>query len=96
MDVPTMYYVGLISNIVFLLLSIFGYVHILRKSGKKFLFIIWFTAAWLFSAISYILLISGASADEGYITALRIIGYVFFLATIVSLIIELSKLRKVV
>jgi len=93
---PAMYYVGLISNLIFLLLGIFGYVYILRKTGEKYLFIILFTTAWLLSSISYVLLISGASADQWYITAVRIVSYVFFLATIVSLIIELSTLRKTV
>ena len=94
MVVPTMYYVGLVSDIIFTLLGIFGYVYILRKTGTKYLFIILFTIAWLISTISYILLVSGASADESSVTVLRIIGYVFFLGTMVSLVVELSRSKK--
>ena len=96
MNVPVMYYVGLISNLVFLFLAIYGYFYILRKTKEKYLFLIFFAAAWLFSGLSYILLISGASANEWYITLIRIINYVFFLATMLSLIFELSRLRKAV
>ncbi len=91
---PTMYYVGLVFNIVFIGLSVLAYLYILRKTGKKYSFTIWFAAAWLVSAISYGLLISGASANELRITALRIVSYAFFLTTLVSLITQLSKIRK--
>ena len=94
MNVPVMYYVGLISNLVFLFLAIYGYFYILRKTRGKYLFLVFFAAAWLFSGLSYIFLISGASANQWYITLIRIINYVFFLATMLSLIVELSRLRK--
>jgi hypothetical protein len=92
--VPAMYYVGLIFNLIFLLLGIFGYLYILRKNGEKYLFIILFVISWLWYALSYVFLISGASSNEWYITVIRIVGYVFNVAALVSLIVELSRLRK--
>ncbi len=89
-----MYYVGLISNLIFLLLGIFGYIYISRKTGAKYLFVITFAAAWLLSALSYVFLISGTSANEWFITLIRIVSYVFFLTTLVSLIVELSRLAR--
>ena len=94
MNVPVMYYVGLISNLVFLFLAIYGYFYILRKTKEKYLFLIFFAAAWLFSGLSYILLISGASANQWYITLIRIVTYLFFLGTMMSVIVELSRLRR--
>jgi hypothetical protein len=92
--VPAMYYVGLIFNLIFLLLGIFGYLYILRRNGEKYLFIILFVISWLWYALSYVFLISGAYSNEWYITVIRIIGYVFNVAALVSLIVELSRLRK--
>ena len=94
MNVPIMYYVGLISNLIFLVLAIFGYFYISRKTMRRYLFLIPFASAWLFSGLSYIFLISGTTADQWYITLLRILTYLLFLCSIVSLIVELSRLRK--
>lgn len=94
MNAPVMYYVGLISNIIFLCLAIFGYINIYRKTAVKYSFFIYFAIAWLLSGLSYVFLISGASADQWYMTLIRIFSYIFFLATILSLIVELSKAKK--
>jgi hypothetical protein len=94
MNIPVMYFVGLISNLVFLVLSIWGYFYVVRKTGNKFLFIILFAAAWLVSALSYILLISGTPADVWYITCIRITNYILFLAATVSLIVELIRIKR--
>jgi hypothetical protein len=96
MNAPVMYYVGLISNIIFLCLAIFGYSYIYGKTARKYLFLIYFAIAWLLSGLSYIFLISGTSADQWYMTLIRIISYIFFLATILSLIFELSRVKKLV
>lgn len=94
MSVPYMYYVGLVSNLVFLLLSIFGYLYISNKTGKRYLFVILFAASWLVSGLSYVFLVSGTPADEWYITLIRIITYILFLNTIISLIVELARFKK--
>jgi hypothetical protein len=94
MNAPVMYYVGLISNVIFLCLAIFGYSYIYGKTAGKYLFLIYFAIAWLLSGVSYVFLIFGTSADQWYMTLIRIIGYLFFLMTILSLIFELSKAKK--
>jgi len=91
MDVPTMYYVGCGFNWLFFILSLGTYFYIGRKTGKKLAFLPIFAAAWVTSAISYLLLIGGASAGEWYITLIRVITYVLFLSTLLTLIMELSR-----
>ena len=91
MVTPAMYIVGLVFNLIFLVLSVFGYIFINNKTGKKWSFILFFACAWLVSALSYIMLICGIHAEEAIITGIRVITYVLFLATIVSLIVELVK-----
>lgn len=91
MDVPTMYYVGCGFNWLFLILSLGAYFYIGRKTGKKLAFLPILAAAWVTSAISYLLLIGGASAGEWYITLIRVITYVLFLSTLLTLTVELSR-----
>jgi hypothetical protein len=91
MDVPIMYYVGCGANWLFFILSLGAYFYIGRKTGKKLAFLPIFAAAWVVSAISYLLLIGGASAGEWYITLLRVITYVLFLSTLLTLTVELSR-----
>jgi hypothetical protein len=89
-----MYFVGGAFNLVFLILSILGYYYVAHKTGNKFIFWLFFAGAWLVSFISYIFLISGAPSDVWYITLIRIVTYLFFLATIISMFLELSRLKK--
>jgi len=89
-----MYYVGLGFNSLFTLLTIGGYFYILSKTGKKLIYLPIFATGWVASIISYLLLIGGVSAGEWYITLNRAIIYVLFLATILTLIVELSKDKK--
>lgn len=94
MNFISMYLVGGIFNVVFLILSIIGYFYVARKTAKKFIFWLLFASAWLVSCISYILLIFGTPADIWYITFIRIVTYLLFLATIISMFIELSRFKK--
>ena len=93
MDVPTMYYVGIGFDCLLVALSLGAYFYLGRKTGKKLFFLPIFAAAWAAGAVSYALLIGGAAAGEGYITVIRVITYVLFLATLLTLIVELSRLR---
>jgi len=86
-----MYYVGGIFNLIFLVLSFIGYFYINRKTGTAFMFWLLFAAAWLLSFISYIFLIFGAASDAVFITVIRIFTYIFFLATIISMFMELKR-----
>ena len=94
MSVPVMNYVGCGFNWFFVLLCLGGYFYILSKTGKKWVSLLLFPAAWLVMGISYIFLISGVSSDEWYITLIRVIGYVLFLAMILTAIVELTKFGK--
>ena len=94
MSVPAMYYVGCGFNWFFLLLTLGGYFYILRKTGKKWVFMLIFAAVWMVMGISYVFLVSGVSSGEWYITLIRVIGYVLFLAMILTSIVELTKLGK--
>ena len=94
MSVPAMYYVGCGFDWFFMLLTIGGYFYILSKTGKKWVFMLIFAAEWMVMGLSYVFLISGVSSGEWYITLIRTIGYVLFLAMILTAIVELTKLRK--
>ena len=94
MSVPAMYYVGFGFDWFFMLLSIGGYFYILNKTGRKWVFMLIFAAVWMVMGLSYVFLISGASSGEWYITLIRIIGYVLFLAMILTSIVELTKFGK--
>ena len=94
MSVPAMYYVGCGFDWFFMLLTIGGYFYILHKTGKKWVFMLIFAAMWIVMGLSYVFLISGVSSGEWYITFIRIIGYVLFLAMILSMIVELTKFGK--
>jgi hypothetical protein len=89
MSVPAMNYIGFSFNCLFVLLCLGGYFCVLSKTGKKWTFLLIFASAWFVSAISYIFLIAGVAAGEWYITMLRTILYVLFLATILTAIAEL-------
>jgi hypothetical protein len=91
MAVPAMDYVGLVFNVVLLALSVFGYIYISNKAGKRWSFILFFACAWLVSALSYILLICGIDAASAMVTGIRILLYILFVAATVSLIVELVK-----
>lgn len=94
MNVPVMNYVGCGFDWFFVLLCLGGYFYILSKTGKKLVFMLLFSAAWLVMGVSYIFLIGGVAAGEWYITLIRTIGYVLFLAMILTAIAELVKLGK--
>jgi hypothetical protein len=94
MSVPAMNYIGCGFNWLFVLLCLGGYLCVLSKTGKKWIFLLIFAAAWFVSGISYIYLIVGATAGEWYITLIRTVTYVLFLATIFTAIAELRKLGK--
>jgi hypothetical protein len=89
-----MNYIGCGFNWLFVLLCLGGYFCVLSKTGKKWIFLLIFAAAWFVSGISYIYLIVGVAAGEWYITLIRTVTYVLFLATILTAIAELRKLGK--
>jgi hypothetical protein len=92
MNVPVMNYIGFGFNWLFVLLCLGGYFYILSKTGKKWVSMLLFSAAWLLMGISYIFLIGGVAGGEWYITLIRTIGYALFLATILTAIAEMIRL----
>jgi hypothetical protein len=94
MNVPAMDYVGCGFDWLFVLLCLGGYFYILSRTGKKWAFILIFSAAWFVMGISYIFLIGGVSSDEWYITLMRTSGYALFLAAILTAIAEMIKVGK--
>jgi predicted membrane protein len=94
MNIPAMDYIGCGFNWLFVLLCLGGYFYILSQTGRKWVFLLIWASAWFISALSYIFLIVGVAAGEWYITLLRTITYVLFLATILTAIAELVKSGK--
>ncbi|MGD0353110.1 MAG: hypothetical protein ABSB38_06405 [Dehalococcoidia bacterium] len=92
MNVPAMDYIGCGFTWLFVLLILGGYFYILSKTGKKWVFMLIFAAAWFVMGISYIFLIAGVAAGAWSITLIRTIGYVLFLSMILTAIAELVKL----
>ena len=95
MNIPAMYIVGLLFNLVFAVLCLFGYFFINSRTSRKWNFIIIFLCAWLVSALSYILLIYGMHAEALVITVVRLVSYLLFLAMVAVMIVELLKLKAV-
>jgi len=94
MDMPAMNYIGGVFAWIFVLLILGGYFYILNKTGRKWVFMLLFDAAWFVMGISYIFLLMGVAAGEWSVTLIRTIGYVLYLAMILTAIAELAKLGK--
>ena len=67
MSVPVINYVGCGFNWFFMLLCIGGYFYILSKTGRKWVFMLVFSAVWMVMGISYIFLIGGVMWIVGFI-----------------------------
>lgn len=91
MDVPAMHYVGCGFNWLFVLVSLGGYLYIMNKTAIRWNFLLVFATAWAISGFSYIFLINGVEAGEWYITLLRVITYILFLATLITSFAEIIK-----
>ena len=94
MDMPAMNYIGFGFTWLFVLLILGGYFYVRSKTGRKWVFLILFAAAWGVMGISYIFLVSGVAAGEWSITLIRTLGYLLFTATILTAIAELKKVGK--
>jgi len=89
-----MYFIGGAFNLAFFILSIIGYFYIARRTGNKFIFWLLLASAWLVSFISYIFLIFGSPSDVWYMTLIRTVTYLLFLATIINMFLELGRFKK--
>ncbi|MBN2462506.1 MAG: hypothetical protein JXB43_02775 [Dehalococcoidia bacterium] len=93
MNIPTNY-IGCAFDWLFVLLFFGGYFYVLSRTGKKWIFMLLFGAAWLVMGISYIFLLTGTAASEGLITLIRTLGYLLFTSAILTAIAELTKSAK--
>lgn len=89
MNTPALYYVNMGFAWFLVLMSIWGYVSILRNTGQKMLFWPFFGIAWMLLGISHILTIGGASAEIWYMMTLRIASYVFLVIALLSLMMHI-------
>jgi hypothetical protein len=85
----TTYYVNLGFTLFLVLMSIWGFTTIRRKTGQKMLFWLFFGIAWAFLAISHIFTISGAASGVWYMMTLRVGGYCFMIISIIGLMIHI-------
>lgn len=88
MNTPVTSYIGLGFTWFLVLMSIWGYVAILRNTGQKLIFWLFFGLAWLLFGFFYILTIGGASAEAWYMITLRAVGYSLIVIGLLSLMIH--------
>ncbi len=89
MSTPAVYYVNLGFAWFLVLMSIWGYTTILRNTGQKMVFWLFFGIAWMLLGISHILTIGGTAAGDWYMMTLRIGGYVFMVISVLSLMMHI-------
>jgi hypothetical protein len=89
LDTPAVYYINLIFAWLLVLLSIWGYATILRKTGHKVFFWLFFGVGWMLLGFSHIFTLGGISSSEWYITVLHTVGYISLLLSVISLMIHL-------
>jgi hypothetical protein len=85
MSAPVMYYINIGFAWFLVLMSIWGFTAILRHTGQKMLFWVFFGFAWMLLGISHILTLGGTAADTWYMMVLRIGGYCFMIISVLSL-----------
>jgi hypothetical protein len=88
MDTPVTYYIGLGFTWFLVLMSIWGYVAILRNTGQKVIFWLFLGLAWILFGSFYILTIGGTSSEAWYMVTLRTAGYSLMVISLLSLMIH--------
>ena len=88
MGTPVMYYINLGFAWLLVLMSIWGYVAILRNTGQKLIFWLFFGLAWMLFGFSHILTIGGTSVNEWYMITLKTGGYVVMVISVLSLMVH--------
>jgi hypothetical protein len=90
MTAPVMNYIGLGFTWFLVLMSIWGYLAILRNTGQKLLFWLFFGLAWVLFGLFYTFTITNfLPIDVWYMMALRIAGYVLIVISIISLMVHI-------
>jgi hypothetical protein len=88
MGTPAIYYVNLAFTWLLVLMSIWGYIAILRNKQQRWGFWWYFGFAWALLGTSHILTLSGVASDVWYMLTLRIGGYVLLVISALSLMIR--------
>jgi hypothetical protein len=88
MEITTVNYLNLGFSWFMVLMSIWGYIAIMRNTGQRWGFWIWFGSAWILLGISHILTVVGISPAEGYFIAVRTCGYALMVISILSLMLR--------
>ncbi|HSW57055.1 MAG TPA: hypothetical protein VLH15_01510 [Dehalococcoidales bacterium] len=89
MDNPVIYYINLAFAWFLVLVSVWGYSTIVRKTGQKMVFWLLFGLAWVFFGFSHIFTLGGADASDWYMITLRTAGYVMIFCSVISLMIHI-------
>jgi hypothetical protein len=88
MNTPVIYYINLIFSWLLVLLSIWGYATVQRKTGYKVYHWLFFGLGWMLIGFSHIFTLGGVSSSEWYMTVLRTTGYVSMVISVISLMLH--------
>jgi hypothetical protein len=89
MNTPIIYYLNLGFTWLLVLMSIWGYTTIRRKTGEKMAFWLFLGTGWGLLGISHILTLGGIPSDAWFMTVLRCGGYIFHVLSVLSLMIHI-------
>jgi hypothetical protein len=89
MDTPLIYYINLAFSWLLVLLSIWGYATVLRKTGQRLSYWLFFGLGWMLIGFSHIFTLGGVSSSEWYMITLRTAGYVSMVLSVISLMIHI-------
>jgi hypothetical protein len=96
MPVPPMYIVNCTVSWFIVVLSVAAFFYVRRKTGQGWVFWPLRAVSWIMFAASHSMLLAGVSANEWYLTLLRILGYAFQVGALFNLIIEkVAKFQQV-
>jgi hypothetical protein len=91
MSSPLAYYINIGFAWFLVLMSVWGYATILRKTRQRMKFWIFFGLAWLLFGVSHILTLYGIPAGVWYLMTVRIAGYVMMAISVLNLMIQIVK-----
>ena len=88
MNAPAIEYINLGFSWFMVLVSIWGYVAILRNKQQRWGFWFYFGFAWALLGISNIFILNDVAPETWYLLTLQIAGYAFIFISVFSLMIR--------
>lgn len=88
MDAPAIYYINLAFTWLLVLMSIWGYATVLRKTGQRMSYWFFFGVGWMLIGFSHIFTLGGVSSSEWYMITLRTAGYASIVVSVISLMLH--------